>query len=117
MEPPPHGPRAGAEGHRVAVIILAPTEAVAAASPFVFSLGAPRSEVVRALTKAAPGLTTGSVAPVIDASEVDGYPANLGAAGLRLAPPVTCDAPTARADEPSLSRFGNGISAPATCGS
>jgi len=89
-----------AEGHRVAVIILAPTEAVAAASPFVFSLGAPRSEVVRALAKAAPGLTTGSVAPVIDASEVDGYPANLGAAGLRLAPPVTCDAPTARADDP-----------------
>jgi hypothetical protein len=88
-----------AEHHHVPIVVLAPAERVANGS-FVFSLGAPRSEVVRALVQAAPGLATGSIAPVIDASEVEGYPTNTGATGLRLGPPVACDVPTGRADEP-----------------
>jgi len=89
-----------AERHHVPIIVLA-SGAPAEHGAFVFSLGAPRSEVVQALLRAVPGLATGgAIAPVIDTSELDGYPANLGAAGLRLAPPVACDTPTGRADEP-----------------
>jgi hypothetical protein len=94
--------RAGewAEHHHVPTIVLA-SAAPAEHGAFVFSLGAPRSDVVQALLRAVPGLATGGpIAPVIDASEVNGYPANMGAAGLRLAPPLACDTPTARADEP-----------------
>ena len=89
-----------AERHRVPIVVLAEAERGEDGS-FVFSLGAPRSEVVRALVHGAPGLATGSIVPVIDTSEVEEYPANMGAAGLHLAPsPVACDTPTGRADEP-----------------
>ncbi len=88
-----------AESHHVPIILLAQAERVENGS-FVFSLGAPRSEVVRALVRAAPGLATGSIAPVIDTSEVEGSPGNLGATGLRLAPPAACDAPAGQGDEP-----------------
>jgi len=87
-----------AQRHHVPVVVLAPTEPIGDA-PFVFSLGAPRTAVVRALLRALPALATGTLAPIIDASEVDGYPANVGATGLTLAPPVPCDMPAARAGE------------------
>jgi hypothetical protein len=89
-----------AEHHHVPIVVLAEAERVEDGS-FVFSLGASRSEVVRALLHGAPGLATGSIAPVIDTSEVEEYPANMGATGLHLAPsPVACDTPTGRDDEP-----------------
>jgi hypothetical protein len=87
-----------AQRHHVSVVVLAPTEPIGESS-FVFSLGAPRAEVVRALVRALPGLATGSLAPIIDASEVVGYPADVGATGLTLAPPVPCDMPAARAGD------------------
>ncbi len=88
-----------AERHHVPLVVLAPSDPARDAS-FVFSLGAPRSEVVRALVKALPGLATGTVAPVIDTSEVETFPASSGAAALRLIRPVACDTATGRADEP-----------------
>lgn len=88
-----------AEHHHVPIVVLAagkPSDG----SSFAFSLGAPRADVVRVLAQSAPGLATGAVAPIIDASEVDGYPASIGATGLRLVAPIACDAPSGREDEP-----------------
>jgi hypothetical protein len=87
------------ERHRVPIVVLA-TADPAAEALFAFSLGVPRGDVVRALVQSVPALATGAVAPIIDASEVDGYPASIGATGLRLVPPIACDAPTGREDEP-----------------
>jgi hypothetical protein len=87
-----------AEHHRLPIVVLAPAEPLDDAS-FAFSLGVPRRDVIRALERAVPGLATGSVAPVIDGGEVDGYPANMGATDLHLAAPVPCDTQTGRAGE------------------
>lgn len=87
-----------AEHHRLPIVVLAAAEPLDDAS-FAFSLGVPRRDVIQALERVVPGLTTGLVAPVIDGSEVDGYPANMGATDLHLAAPVPCDTQTGRAGE------------------
>jgi hypothetical protein len=85
----------------VAVIaLMPPTDAVPTAD-FAFVLGEERSRVLGALAKAAPALTAGSVAPVIDASEALRFPAQGGPLGpLTLLPPVSCDIPAVRAGDP-----------------
>jgi hypothetical protein len=87
------------ERHRVPIVVLSMADP-AVETLFAFSLGVPRGDVVRALVQAVPGLATGAVAPIIDASEIDGYPASIGGAGLRLVPPIACDAQTGREDQP-----------------
>jgi hypothetical protein len=86
--------------HGVAVMTLVPpTEVPAGASGFV--LGEPRSNVIQALARAAPELTTASVAAVVDSSEMTPAAAAGGRfLGLTLLPAVSCDVSAARAGDP-----------------
>ncbi len=89
------------QAHGVAVIALVPPAEPVPASDFAFVLGEPRSRVIDALARAVPGLTAGGVAPIIDTSEVDRFPAQGGPLGpLTLLPPVSCDIPAVRAGDP-----------------
>jgi hypothetical protein len=99
-----------ANRHGVAVIALAaPDEGVAGTSAgpaFGFRLGEPRSDVVRALAKAAT-FVTGPWIPVVDSSEESLYrqPAGEGGGsrfGLSFGPVVSCEA---RAKAAGESRF------------
>ncbi|MGA7123879.1 MAG: hypothetical protein WBY94_27500 [Polyangiaceae bacterium] len=85
----------------VAVIALAPPTAGIGMGSFGFVLGEPRESVLLALTREAPALATGRVAPLIDVSEVSRYPAAGGPVGpLSLLPPISCDIPPTRAGDP-----------------
>jgi hypothetical protein len=85
----------------VAVIALVPPAEPPAGTDFAFVLGEARSRMVEALARAVPGLTAGRVAPVIDTSDVERFPAQGGTLGpLKLLPPVSCDIPSVRAGDP-----------------
>jgi hypothetical protein len=85
----------------VAVIALVPPAEPLTATDFAFVLGEARSHVIEALARAVPGLTAGSVAPIIDTSELDRFPAQGGPMGpLTLLPPVSCEIPAVRAGDP-----------------
>jgi hypothetical protein len=89
------------ENHDVPVIALAASESGDPEASFGFELGELRADVVRALARAAPSLSTEAVAPVVDASEVSLYAPQGGRLdGLMFAPPLSCDMPAARAGEP-----------------
>jgi hypothetical protein len=93
------------DNHRVPVVALVPPSRAegleGVTDEFAFVLGEARSSVIDALTRAAPALATGSVVPVVDASEVAAYPPQGGRAGaLTLMPPVSCDIPAVRAGDP-----------------
>jgi hypothetical protein len=88
-----------AEMHRVPVVVLSVPTAAEESASFAFSLGQPRDAVVRALVRAAPAFAIGTVAPVIDASEVAGYSVGEAVPGLHLSPPVPCDIPAVRAGD------------------
>jgi hypothetical protein len=103
------------EEHGVPVIALVPPVAHAGApeatsgaasipgpqagrASFGFELGETRARVLEALAKAEPALATGKPAPVIDSSELPFVPQ--GGPFMKLASPVSCDIPAARAGEP-----------------
>jgi hypothetical protein len=88
-------------GHGVPVVALVPPAEHDDSSRFGFVLGESRESVIDALARAAPALSTGPVAPVIDLSEVPIYPPSGGRVGmLTLLPPISCDVPPTRAGEP-----------------
>jgi hypothetical protein len=89
------------DNHGVAIIALVPPAEVATQHAFGFVLGEPRGQVIDALGRAAPQLGTDPVVPVVDQSEVEGFPAQGGrVGGLTLLPPVSCDVAPARAGDP-----------------
>ncbi|HTB77303.1 MAG TPA: hypothetical protein VK762_28860 [Polyangiaceae bacterium] len=65
---------------------------------FAFDLGETRGRVLEALARAEPALANGAPAPVIDSSELPFVPQ--GGFFMKLASPVSCDIPAARAGEP-----------------
>ncbi len=65
---------------------------------FAFDLGETRGRVLEALARAEPALASGAPAPVIDSSELPFV--SQGGSFMKLASPVSCDIPAARAGEP-----------------
>jgi hypothetical protein len=89
------------EARGVSVVALVPPARADAVGSFGFVLGESRADVIAALTRAAPSLADGKVAPVVDASEVGRFPPQGGKLdGLTLLPPVSCDIPPVRAGDP-----------------
>ncbi len=85
----------------VAVIALVPPTDSMASADFAFVLGEERGQVLEALARATPALAATSVAPVIDTSEAQRFPAQGGPMGpLSLLPPISCDIPAVRAGDP-----------------
>jgi hypothetical protein len=83
----------------VPVILLSPG-AKESPQARAFVLGVKRDAVLDALVRALPELGKGSVAPVVDASEIARFPAAGGAYGpLGLLPPVSCDVTAAHAGD------------------
>jgi hypothetical protein len=101
LVPPMPGP--GAADARSAGDGAPSTEASAPSPPaghpsYGFQLGESRARVLEALARAEPTLATGRPAPVIDSSELPFVPQ--GGSFMKLASPVSCDIPAARAGEP-----------------
>jgi hypothetical protein len=92
-----------ADATGVAVVVIVAPEAEGEAGPFGFVIGERRRPVMLALADAVPSLSQTTVVPVVDESELTGYPADgTSRYGLDFGAPVSCDSTAARAGE---SRF------------